>query len=572
MKPQLFLVFLLSVVLALSAAAQQRQAFSDLNGALPGAEVTGRDPILSPWGLDNVTWMQVGSALHAFDRAGSGVLGNYFCCFGSDNGFWAQAMNLTTQTWANSTTPPYSQDNYAGVATDDAIYLIGRWVPFTQQYGNQVQKFTPSGTGPTGSWTQMAPYPISACGIAAAWDEGNYIYAAGGNSSMGVLSQAYRYDIATDSWSPIQSLPFGMVYAGGALVNGRFYVLGGVYSSNTLMEYDPGNNSWTQKTSLPTAVYFATFSSTFNSSYVFSVGGGGDYGGWPSTNAVQVYDPSANSWSLETPLPAAWGCNSARFAPPDKVYSAGGCNYPSYTAATYCGTGFPTGGPPPDISILMEPVNPPIIIPPAGGSFDYNATLTNNETGPASFAAWVMVYLPNGSQYGPVLGPANLTLPGGASITRLRSQSVPATAPVGVYTYVGYVGFYPNAITDSSYFTFEKSAAGDGIALIGDWQSSGGAFEAATETATPAECALLSNYPNPFNPTTAISYQLQDAGRVSLRVYNTAGKLVSTLVDGWRDAGSHEVTFEGSLLPSGIYVYRLEAGSFSASGKMVLVK
>jgi hypothetical protein len=79
-------------------------------------------------------------------------------------------------------------------------------------------------------------------------------------------------------------------------------------------------------------------------------------------------------------------------------------------------------------------------------------------------------------------------------------------------------------------------------------------------------------FPNPFNPTTAISYDLPVACEVQLTVYEVTGSIVTTLVDGWRNAGMNQVTFDGSHLASGIYIYRLEAGMFTASGKMVLMK
>ncbi|TKJ37245.1 hypothetical protein CEE37_14120 [candidate division LCP-89 bacterium B3_LCP] len=84
-------------------------------------------------------------------------------------------------------------------------------------------------------------------------------------------------------------------------------------------------------------------------------------------------------------------------------------------------------------------------------------------------------------------------------------------------------------------------------------------------------------HPNPFNPITVLSFQLQDASLVNLTVYNVSGKKVAELVNGWRDAGVHEVTFDASKLASGIYVYRLEASGSGATptmetGKMVLMK
>jgi len=88
----------------------------------------------------------------------------------------------------------------------------------------------------------------------------------------------------------------------------------------------------------------------------------------------------------------------------------------------------------------------------------------------------------------------------------------------------------------------------------------------------PLTFALLPPHPNPFNPITATRYELPAPGHVSLRVYDTAGRLVSTLVDGWKPAGAHEATFDGAGLASGIYLVRLEAGESIAMQKIVLLK
>ncbi len=88
----------------------------------------------------------------------------------------------------------------------------------------------------------------------------------------------------------------------------------------------------------------------------------------------------------------------------------------------------------------------------------------------------------------------------------------------------------------------------------------------------PNEFVLLSNYPNPFNPSTTLGFVLPQAEHVSLQVYSPTGALVTTLVNGWRDAGSHEVTFDASGLASGIYVYQMTAGDHTVNGKMVLMK
>ncbi len=84
--------------------------------------------------------------------------------------------------------------------------------------------------------------------------------------------------------------------------------------------------------------------------------------------------------------------------------------------------------------------------------------------------------------------------------------------------------------------------------------------------------ALHEAYPNPFNPTTTITYDLVDAGRVSLSVYNLMGQNVATLVNGVEPSGRHTVTFNATDLPSGTYITRLDANGFHATQKMVLMK
>lgn len=82
----------------------------------------------------------------------------------------------------------------------------------------------------------------------------------------------------------------------------------------------------------------------------------------------------------------------------------------------------------------------------------------------------------------------------------------------------------------------------------------------------------LSCSPNPFNPSTQIAFALPKAGRVSLTVSNLLGQHVATLVNEMQAAGTHAISFDGSALPSGIYVYRLQAGEFVQTKKMVLLK
>lgn len=88
----------------------------------------------------------------------------------------------------------------------------------------------------------------------------------------------------------------------------------------------------------------------------------------------------------------------------------------------------------------------------------------------------------------------------------------------------------------------------------------------------PTEFALNTAYPNPFNATTRLSYSLPRDASVRLNVYDINGRQVQTLVDGNRTAGTYHLTFNGSGLPSGVYLIRMEAASFAATQKLMLLK
>jgi hypothetical protein len=88
----------------------------------------------------------------------------------------------------------------------------------------------------------------------------------------------------------------------------------------------------------------------------------------------------------------------------------------------------------------------------------------------------------------------------------------------------------------------------------------------------PFELSLEQNYPNPFNPVTTIKYAIPKNDFVSLRVYSILGENIAALVNEEKTAGSYSVKFDGSNLPAGVYLYRLETGSISAVKKFILVK
>jgi hypothetical protein len=115
------------------------------------------------------------------------------------------------------------------------------------------------------------------------------------------------------------------------------------------------------------------------------------------------------------------------------------------------------------------------------------------------------------------------------------------------------------------------SAGGVSANYVARWNSGTSRVEQLSPTA-PKTFLLEQNYPNPFNPSTTIRYQLPVASEVKLEVYDVLGKKIATVVNERQSAGSYQVVWNASGLSSGTYFYRLQAGTFVETKKMIMVK
>jgi protocatechuate 3,4-dioxygenase beta subunit len=140
-------------------------------------------------------------------------------------------------------------------------------------------------------------------------------------------------------------------------------------------------------------------------------------------------------------------------------------------------------------------------------------------------------------------------MPGDYTVVPDRADymnAVTATANIDIYTST-------NPFVSVKLENDNPSGTDNGTSVITDYQ-------------------LSQNFPNPFNPSTTIRYSIPEAGVVTLKIFNILGKEVGTLVNGFQQAGSFNVTFDASNLPSGVYLYQIEAGSFRATKKLTLLK
>ncbi len=224
------------------------------------------------------------------------------------------------------------------------------------------------------------------------------------------------------------------------------------------------------------------------------------------------------------------------------------------------------------IIVTFTPYNPPIQIPSGGGSFQYYASITNISSNPiAGLDAWTEAVLPDSTVYGPMKLRLNQFIPAGDSLVWDVVQYVPANAPSGNYTYIGYAGTYPDSAVISAEFPFEKLAGDD----ISNHNLGWALFikESKLEKkSSVTEYNSLSPNPNPFNPSTALSYKLQAARNIRLAIYDIMGREVAILAEGFYPAGHHSMLFNAANLPSGVYFARLQAGDFTQTRKLLLVK
>lgn len=231
-----------------------------------------------------------------------------------------------------------------------------------------------------------------------------------------------------------------------------------------------------------------------------------------------------------------------------------------------------TGSP---VVIDLTPLSQPVVVPETGGDIDFSVYVENVSASAQNFDAWIDISYEGTTPTTVVQRSFSNYLPGWTVNRPNAFFPVPGSYAAGSYDLTGRVGNHPVDVWDESGFPFAKEGMIDGMTFA-PWTPDG--FEdpfagnSTSGVTPPVDFVLLGAYPNPFNPTTAISYQLSANSQVNLTVYDISGSLVAQLVNGHRDAGTHVVTFDASDLTSGVYIYRLAAGDFSATGKMVLMK
>ena len=227
-----------------------------------------------------------------------------------------------------------------------------------------------------------------------------------------------------------------------------------------------------------------------------------------------------------------------------------------------------------DLRITLTPnFPPPLIIPPGGGYIYFRIEIENMTSEAVEFDIWTEVVPPQRPVISPLSLRRNVSIPAGGNIVRSILQVITSRAPPGYYTYVCNVGAFPGTVLHSDDFDFVKSYTGGEAGIDHNEQDIQGWFgDESSSSIQHSSFSIHNSYPNPFNASTVISFELRDASFIKLAVYDISGREVVVLIEGFYPAGIHENTFDGTELASGVYFAMLEAGGMKQVRKLLLVK
>jgi hypothetical protein len=274
----------------------------------------------------------------------------------------------------------------------------------------------------------------------------------------------------------------------------------------------------------------------------------------PQPTVAQTYGRDAIS--TDTGFADDWSQNGGASSPTPR-----GANSPAYFG--------------PEVFARVDPVSVPAQVDPWGGNVLFTITLGNEYSSVQPIDVWTDVVLPSGMLYGPLLLRENRNLAAQDSFSIDLSQYIPAGAPTGHYRFNFSIGNYPSNVTSSGYFYFEKLGSDDGGKALWpepDFAELDARLSAAIQVSSPETRLILSASPNPFNPTTILSFNLPVAGPAELTVYDAAGRLVFERDYNALSPGKHHATFDGKVHSSGIYFASLQSGSEVARTKILLLK
>ncbi len=220
------------------------------------------------------------------------------------------------------------------------------------------------------------------------------------------------------------------------------------------------------------------------------------------------------------------------------------------------------------INVAIVPDLWPIVIPATGGRFRYDLHVTNHTVAPVPFDLWIDTRDPGGT-ITTLMVREGITFAPEQHAERYLTQTIPGGALSGTHYYMAHTGDY--SIGDIYHETIMPFTKLGSNGLPGQWSLEGW-DELATAKRPTREQIEVRVSPNPFNPTTTLSFNLPESDRISLKIYDITGRIVANILDRELEAGAHVAHFNASHLTSGVYLAVLETGDTRMVKRLLQVK
>jgi hypothetical protein len=472
--------------------------------------------------------------------------------------FEPQTQHTASGTWSTLGTGSSNGVNYyvrALAVVGNEVFVGGEFTFAGGVSANRVARFNTQ----TNTWSSLGTGSSNGVfgDVYALAVVGNEVVVGGSFTSAGGVSANFvaRFNTQTNTWSTlgtgssngVDGRVNALAVVGNEVVVGGWFTSAGGVSANRVARFNTQTNTWS---SLGTGSSNGVFGDVYALAVVGNevvVGGSFTSAGGVSANNVARFNTQTNTWS-RLGTGSSNGVN-------DWVY-----------ALAVVGNEVVVGG----------------SFTSAGGvSANYVArfntqtntwsTLGTGSSNGVNYYVYALAVVGNEVVVGGTFSSA-----GGVSanyVARFNTQTNTwSTLGTGSSNGVNYY-VYALAVVGSEVYVGGGFTQAGGVSAnrVARWNSGTSRVEQLSSTA-PKTFLLEQNYPNPFNPSTTIRYQLPVASEVKLEVYDVLGKKIATLVSERQSAGSYQVVWNASGLSSGTYFYRLQAGTFVETKKMIMVK
>jgi N-acetylneuraminic acid mutarotase len=397
----------------------------------------------------------------------------------------------------------------------------------------------------SGPWSTKAPMPTARNLLSTCVVDGK-LYTIGGSLSPTTSTLIVEvYDPATNSWTKKADLPQAICGLAACAVNDKIYVFGGATSvfgavSSSVYIYDPVSDAWTKKVDMPTARAYLSASVVNGKIYVI---GGAPSVFSPAYKTVEEYDPATDTWIRKADMPTA-RCTHSAGVMDGKIYAIGGM----------------VGGPTPwkGLSVVEA-------YDPATDTWTRKADMPTRRLCHSVSAVDGKIYSMGG---GTSNSDAVVTLEEYDPITDTWTRK--ADMPTARW------GLSASVVDGKIYAVGGALVSNMAVSTVEEYDPASeptNVEEGYEATAVPTGYALSQNYPNPFNPTTSIDFDLSKTSKVTLKIFNILGEEVATLVSDMLTAGSYSYEWSRPAgIASGVYLFRMEAGEFVETKKMILMR